>query len=73
MNRPRPAKPSKSEIKKCEDQIILLEESLTKHNEELASASQAGNGDQIRKLIALIDEEQKQLDALFERSVLDKK
>ena len=62
-----PPKPSKSEIKKCEDQIILLEQSLTKHSEELARVSQGGNAEQIRKLIALIDQEQKQVEALFER------
>lgn len=62
-----PPKPSKAEIKKCEDQIILLEQSLARHNEELGNVSQTGNGEQIRKLIALIDEEQKQIDALFEQ------
>jgi len=62
-----PPKPSKSEIKKCEDQIILLEQSLAKHSEELARVSQGGNAEQIRKLIALIDQEQKQIDTLFER------
>lgn len=64
--RPAVPKPSKSEIKKCEDRIILLEKSLAKHNEELAAISQIGNGERIRKLIALIDQERKEVDALFE-------
>ena len=58
---------SKSEIKKCENQIILLEQSLAQHNEELAVVSQTGNGERIRKLIVIIDQEQKQIDALLER------
>jgi ATP-binding cassette, subfamily F, member 3 len=64
---PTTSKPSKAEIKKFEDQIILLEQSLAKHNEELAIVSQSGNGEKIRKLIAIIDQEKKQIDALFER------
>lgn len=66
QSQPAMSKPSKAAIKKCEDQIILLEKSLAKHNEELAATSQRGDGNEIRKLLAIIEEEQKQIDALYE-------
>jgi ATP-binding cassette subfamily F protein 3 len=62
-----PSKPSKSEIKACEDQIALLEKSLEKNNEKLALASQSGKGPEIKQLMAVIEQEQKKLDALYEK------
>lgn len=62
-----PKKSNKAEIKKCEEQIVLLEESLHKNNEKLASISQKGKGEEIKKLVAKIAEEQKQIDDLYER------
>jgi len=65
---PAPVKKSNTnEIKKCEEQIERLEESMKKNNEKLAAISRSGKGDEIKKLLCLIEEEQKQIDALYAR------
>ncbi len=66
-----PSKPSaskvKSQIKSCEDKIVLLEDSIEKSNEKLAALSPTGNGNEIRELLATLAEEQKQLDECYDR------
>lgn len=69
--KPAPAAPAKKsnkgEIKKCEDQIILLEENIQENNQKLAAISHTGKGDEIKKLLASIESDQKQIDALYKR------
>jgi ABC-type multidrug transport system ATPase subunit len=65
--RETPSKPSKSEIKACEDQIALLEQAVEKNNQKLAQISQTGNGPEIKQLLATIEQEQKKIDALYEK------
>ncbi|MBS0625959.1 MAG: ABC-F family ATP-binding cassette domain-containing protein [Verrucomicrobia bacterium] len=55
------------QVKACEDQIEKLEMSLEQKNLQLADPSQAGKGDQIKKLLQEIEEGQKQLDELYNR------
>ncbi len=62
-----PKKSFKGEIKKCEDQIMALEENLKKNNEKLVAISQTGNREEIRKLAALIEQDQKLIDELYQR------
>lgn len=64
---PAPKKPTKGEIKKCEDRIMLLEESLEKNNHKLANASQQGKGDEIKTLLATIAAEQQEIDQLYQK------
>lgn len=64
---PSPKKKDKGSVKKCEDQIVLLEEKLHKNQEKLASVAHTGNGDEIKKLIALIEEEEKEISKLYDR------
>jgi ATP-binding cassette, subfamily F, member 3 len=61
------SKPSKFEIKKCEDRIIRLEESMAKNNAALAAILPTGKSEEIRFLVSLIADEQKEIDALYER------
>lgn len=67
MPSPPPKKSNKGEIKKCEDRIVLLEESMQKNNEKLAIVSQSGNGEEIKKLLAAIAHEKKEIDELYDR------
>lgn len=62
-----PKKSFKKEIEKCENDIVLLETSVQKHNAKLATLSPAKQGEEIKKLVALIAQEQKQIDALYEQ------
>lgn len=62
-----PKKTNKWAVKSCEDKIVVLEESLKKNNEKLAAIAHKGEGGEIKKLIALIEEEQKQIDELFRK------
>lgn len=64
---PPPKKSNKGEIKKCEDQIMMLEESVKKNNEKLAALSHMGKGDEIKQLLHAIDLEQKEIDELYQR------
>jgi ATP-binding cassette subfamily F protein 3 len=64
---PSPKKSNKGEIKKCEDQIELLEASVQKNQEQLAMISHSGKGDEIKRLVAAIELEQKQIEALYKR------
>lgn len=64
--KPSPSK-IKADIAKCEEKIVALESSLEKNNEKLAAISQSGKGEEIRVLLALVDDEQKQLDDLYKR------
>ncbi|MBX7065799.1 MAG: ATP-binding cassette domain-containing protein [Parachlamydiales bacterium] len=65
---PPPKKSSnKWAVKNCEDQIMQLEESILKNNQKLEEASQKGDGPEIKKLLSLIEQEQKQIDALFKK------
>ncbi len=66
---PRPPKSQSPEsaIKKCEEQITRLEREFAKHHEELAAISQTGNGPEIKRLLALIEGEQQQIDSLLDR------
>ncbi len=66
-NTPQPVKSVKSEIKSCEEKVVRLEASLEKNNEKLAVISQSGKGDEIRALLAVIEDEQKKIDELYER------
>lgn len=67
VSKPASAKPSKSEIKACEDKIGQIEASIEKKNEELASFSQSGKHEEVKKLLDLIAQEQKKLDELYVR------
>jgi ATP-binding cassette subfamily F protein 3 len=62
-----PPKPKKGEIKKCEEKIVLLENRLEKNNEQLALLVQSGKGDEIRTLVAEIEAEKKEIEALYAR------
>ncbi|MBF8262865.1 MAG: yheS [Parachlamydiales bacterium] len=66
---PPPVKPqsNKAEIKKCEDRIVVLENSIEKHNAELAAESQTAQGEEFKRLAFQIAREQKEIDALYER------
>ena len=65
---PPPIKKSnKGEIKKCEDQIMILEEAIKKNNEKLTVVSQSGTREEIKKLVHAIGEDQKQIEALYKR------
>lgn len=64
---PPPKKTTKGDIKKCEEQIMQLEENLRKNNEKLVVVSQSGNGEEIKKLLGAIEQEKKQIDALYEK------
>lgn len=59
----------KAEIQACETKIEQLEASIEKNNEKIAALSLSGNvnADEIRELLALVDQEQKRLDTLYER------
>jgi len=63
--KPAPTKPSKGEIKKCEDRIVFLEESLEKNNQKLIEISQSNKREEIRALVALIEKEKKEIDELY--------
>lgn len=65
--KPAPTKPSKGEIKKCEDRIVFLEDSLEKNNQKLIEISQSNKGEEIRALVALIEKEKKEIDELYQR------
>jgi len=62
-----PKKSNKGEIKKCEEQIELLEANVQKNNQKLAAISHTGKGDEIKKLLAAIEADQKQIDALYKK------
>ncbi len=65
---PPPVKKSpKGEIKKCEEEILLLEKELEEKNGKLASISQSGKGDEIKKLLQSIEADQEKIDALYLR------
>jgi ATP-binding cassette subfamily F protein 3 len=64
---PAPKKTNKGAVKKCEDQIVLLEEQLRLNQEKLASIANTGNGGEIKKLIALIDEKEREISELYIR------
>lgn len=66
-DKPAAAKPSKSEIKACEDKIVQIESSLEKKNEELAALSEVGKHEEVRELLAAIAQEQKKLEEQYER------
>lgn len=63
--KPAPTKPSKGEIKKYEDRIVFLEESLEKNNQKLIEISQSNKREEIRTLVALIEKEKKEIDELY--------
>ena len=65
---PKPVKPksSKGEIKKCEEQIALLEKNLEEKNHKLA-ALPPQKGAEIRELVSSIEETQKKIDELYAR------
>lgn len=63
--REKAAKPSKAQIKVCEEKIMQLEASVAKNNEKLAAIAASGKGDEIRALMKVIADEQKEIDALF--------
>jgi len=65
--KPTQKKSNKSEIKKCEDQIVLLEANLQKNNEKLASIAHTNKYDEIKALLTLIEADQKQIDEIFIR------
>lgn len=65
-----PLKPSKGEIKKCEEEIIRLEESVQKKNEELLLLSPINQHKEIQRLLEEIEEQQKQITELYERLVV---
>jgi ATP-binding cassette subfamily F protein 3 len=58
-------KSSKGEIKECEEEIERLEKDLQTKNHRLAEISKTGKGDEIKKLIASIEMDQKQIDSLY--------
>ncbi|HSX10312.1 MAG TPA: ABC-F family ATP-binding cassette domain-containing protein [Chlamydiales bacterium] len=64
---PPPKKTTKGDIRKCEEQIMQLEEELKKDNEKLAIVSQSGHGEEIKKLLSAIALKQKEIDALYTR------
>lgn len=64
---PAPKKSNKGAVKKCEDQIEQLEKNLLKNQEQLAAIAHTSNAGEIKKLIALIEEDQKQINGLYER------
>lgn len=65
LSPPAPKKSNKGAIKKCEDQIIQLEESLLKNHQKLAAMAQEGESGEIKKLMDLIEQEEQQIDELF--------
>lgn len=62
---PPEKKSNKSAVKKCEEKIIALEESLKKNQQKLASIAHTGNGPEIKKLIQLIEQQEKEIEELF--------
>ncbi|MGB7978958.1 MAG: ABC-F family ATP-binding cassette domain-containing protein [Chlamydiales bacterium] len=64
---PAQKKTHKGAIQKCEDQIVALEESLKKNNEQLAQIAHKGNSPEIKKMLDLIEQDEKQIKELFQR------
>ncbi len=64
---PLPKKTNKGAVKKCEEEIEQLEKNLIQNNEKLALIVNAGNPGEIKRLTALIEQEQKYLDQLYEK------
>lgn len=65
---PNPVKkPSAAEVKKCEDEIAAMEMKIFQNNEKLAILSQTGKGEEIKKLVSEVAQNQKELDDLFKQ------
>lgn len=56
---------NKSEIKKCEDRIMTLEENVQKNNAKLAAIAHTAKGDEIKKLLSEIEKDQKEIEMLY--------
>lgn len=63
---PPPVSSNKAKIKRCEEQIQVLEEKLEKNNEKLSLLSQSGKGNEIKALVAENSQIQKEIDALYQ-------
>ncbi len=61
-----PSKPSKGQIKNCEEQIAILEKAIESNNEDLARISQSGKAEEIKALIKKIAEDEAKLNKLYE-------
>jgi ATP-binding cassette subfamily F protein 3 len=62
---PAPKKTNKGAIKKCEDEIERLEASVQKNQERLATIAHTGKGNEIKDLVTLIEQEQREIEALY--------
>ncbi len=58
-------KTNKGAIKKCEEEIVALEKSLKENNEKLASIASTAKGEEVKKLVSLIQEQEKKIEQLF--------